>query len=118
MTGTLTHILETVGGVFLGQSIQAAAVGGRVCQIGALDGFDISSPAMPLMIMDVTIQGIGTGHPRALEDMVRAVARIGIMPVIDSRFPLADLPDALDRLGADPFGKILIHTCDTTSPRT
>ncbi|WP_260596922.1 zinc-dependent alcohol dehydrogenase family protein [Sphingomonas endolithica] len=94
------HILETVGGAYLGQSVQAAAVGGRIYQIGALDGFDITSPAMPLMIKDVTILGIGTGNRRALEDMVRAVARTGMTPVIDRRFPLADLPNALDRLGA------------------
>ena len=106
------HILETVGGACLGQSVQAAAVGGRISQIGALDGFDISSPAMPLMMKDVMIQGIGTGHRRALEDMVRAVARTGMVPVIDRRFPLANLPDALDRLDAGPFGKIVIDMTD------
>ncbi|WP_277983249.1 zinc-dependent alcohol dehydrogenase family protein [Sphingomonas faeni] len=111
------HILETVGGTYLGQSVQAAAVGGRIYQIGALDGFDISSPAMPLMMKDVTVQGIGTGHRRALEDMVRAVALTGMTPVIDSRFPLADLPDALDRLNAGLFGKIVIDTSDIASPR-
>lgn len=112
------HILETVGGTFLGQSVQAAAIGGRIYQIGALDGFDLSSPAMPLMMKDVTIQGIGTGHRRALEDLVRAVARTGMTPVIDSRFAFADLSDALDRLDAGPFGKIVIDTCDITLPPT
>jgi NADPH:quinone reductase-like Zn-dependent oxidoreductase len=102
------HILETVGGAYLGRSVQVAAVGGRIYQIGALDGFELSSPAMPLMMKDVTIQGIGTGHRRALEDMVRAVERTGMAPVIDSRFQFADLPHALDRLDAGPFGKIVI----------
>lgn len=102
------HILETVGGAHLGLSAQAAAVGGRIYQIGALDGFDLSSPAMPLMMKDVTIHGIATGHRRALEDMVRAVERAGMTPVIDSRFPLSGLPDALDRLDKGPFGKIVI----------
>lgn len=102
------QILETVGGAYLARSVLAAAVGGRISQIGALDRFENSSPAMPLMMKDVTIQGIGTGHRRALEDMVRAVARTGITPVIDSRFALADLPAALERLDAGPFGKIVI----------
>jgi len=106
------HILETVGGAYLGRSVQVAAVGGRIYQIGALDGFELSSPAMPLMMKDVTIQGIGTGHRRALEDMVRAVERTGIAPVIDSRFRFADLPRALDRLDAGPFGKIVIDIGD------
>jgi NADPH:quinone reductase-like Zn-dependent oxidoreductase len=102
------HILETVGGTHLGLSVQAAAVGGRIYQIGALDSFNLSSPAMPLMMKDVTIHGIATGHRRALEDMVRAVERVGMKPVIDSRFPLSGLPDALDRLDQGPFGKIVI----------
>jgi NADPH:quinone reductase-like Zn-dependent oxidoreductase len=100
--------VETVGGTHLGLSAQAAAVGGRIYQIGALDGFDLSSPAMPLMMKDVTIHGIATGHRRALEDMVRAVERVGMEPVIDSRFPLSGLPAALDRLDKGPFGKIVI----------
>lgn len=108
------HILETVGGTFLGQSVQAAAVGGRIYQIGALDGFDISSPVMPLMMKDVTIHGIGTGHRRAFEDMVRAVERTNMTPVIDSRFMIAELPDALDRFDTGPFGKIVID--NTTFP--
>ncbi|WP_174010508.1 zinc-dependent alcohol dehydrogenase family protein [Rhizobium rhizogenes] len=102
------HILETVGGTHLAQSAQAAAVGGRIYQIGALDGFDLASPAMPLMMKDVTIYGIGTGHRRALEDMVRAVERTDMTPRIDSRFPLASLPDALNRFDSGPFGKIVI----------
>ena len=40
--------------------------------------------------------------------MVRAVERVGMAPVIDSRFPLSGLPDALDRLDKGPFGKIVI----------
>jgi NADPH:quinone reductase-like Zn-dependent oxidoreductase len=66
----------------------------------------------------VTIKGIGTSHRRALEDLVRAVARTGMTPVIDSRFAFTDLSDALDRLDAGPFGKIVIDTCDITLPPT
>lgn len=103
------HVLETVGGAYLGESVQAAAVGGHIYQIGAIDGFNLSSPAMPLMMKDVTIHGIGTGHRRALEDIVRAVERVGMAPVLDSRFPMPALPDALDRLDKGPFGKIVIE---------
>jgi len=102
------HVLEVVGGAHLGKSVQAAAVGGHICQIGALDGFDLSSPAMPLMLKDVTIHGIGTGSRRALEDLVRAVDRIRLKPVIDSRYPLAELPAAFDHLDRGAFGKVVI----------
>ncbi len=106
------HILETVGGNHLGCSVEAAAIGGHIYQIGALAGFDISSPVMPLLMKDVTIHGIATGHRRALENMVRAIDRNHAVPVIDSRFSLASLPLALDRLDNGPFGKIVIELPD------
>jgi NADPH:quinone reductase-like Zn-dependent oxidoreductase len=102
------HVLEVVGGAHLGDAVQVAAVGGHIHQIGALGGFEISTPAMPLMLKDVTIHGIGTGHRRALEDLVAAVDRTALRPVIDERYPLTALPEALDHLEEGPFGKIVI----------
>tara|TARA_R110002049_G_scaffold271684_1_gene448889 strand:- start:729 stop:1757 length:1029 start_codon:yes stop_codon:yes gene_type:complete len=106
------HVLDVVGGDNLGVSVQLAAVGGHVCQIGALAGFDIASPAMPLMLKDVTIHGIGTGSRRALERFVRAVDQARLEPVIDARYSLAELPQALDHLDQRPFGKIVIDVHD------
>ncbi|WP_034914312.1 NAD(P)-dependent alcohol dehydrogenase [Erwinia sp. 9145] len=103
------HVLEVIGGEHLGKSVQLAAVGGHICQIGALDGFDISSPAMPLMLKDVTIHGIGTGSRQALTRLVRAVDQTGIKPVIDSVYAFSDLPNALDHLDRGPFGKVVIE---------
>jgi NADPH:quinone reductase-like Zn-dependent oxidoreductase len=108
------HVLEVVGGSHLGRSVELAAVGGHVCQIGALDGWDISAPAMPLMMKDVTIHGIGTGSRIALERLVRAVDRTGLKPVVDSRYPIAELPAAFDHLDRGPFGKVVI---DVSGPR-
>ncbi|WP_236946578.1 zinc-binding dehydrogenase [Kushneria konosiri] len=102
------HVLDVVGGDNLGVSVQLAAVGGHVCQIGALAGFDVASPAMPLMLKDVTIHGIGTGSRRALERFVRAVDQTRLEPVIAARYSLAELPQALDHLDLGPFGKIVI----------
>jgi len=61
------------------------------------------------MLKDVNIQGIATGHRRALEDLVRAVDQTGLKPVIDTRYPLANLPVALDHLDRGAFGKIVIE---------
>lgn len=103
------HILELVGGPHLGRAVQAAAVGGRISQIGVLEGFEVTAPAGPLMLKNLTIQGIGVGHRRALEDLVAAVDQMGIKPVIDRRYPLAELPAALDHLDGGPFGKIVLE---------
>ncbi len=103
------HILELVGGSHLGQAVQTVAVGGRISQIGALEGFEVTTPVMPLMLKDVTIQGIGTGHRRALEDLVRAVDQMKLKPTIDTRYPFAELSAALEHLDRGPFGKIVIE---------
>lgn len=102
------HILEIVGGAHLGQAVQTAAVGGHIYQIGALDGFEVSAPVMPILLKDITIHGIGTGHRRALEQLVAAVDRSGLRPVIDTHYALADLPAALDHLDRGAFGKIVV----------
>lgn len=102
------HVLEIVGGAHLGRAMEVVAVGGRIHMIGALDGFEISAPVMPLLMKDAVIQGIGTGHRRALEDLVRAVDRVGLRPVVDARYALPDLPAALQHLDRGPFGKIVV----------
>jgi NADPH:quinone reductase-like Zn-dependent oxidoreductase len=107
--GGVDHVLDVIGGPHLGKSVQLAAVGAHICQIGALEGFDISAPAMPLMMKDVTVHGIGTGSRQGLENFVRAIDRTGLKPVIDSRYPLADLPAAFNHLDRGPFGKIVVE---------
>jgi len=61
------------------------------------------------MLKNVTVQGIGVGHRRALEDLVSAVDRTGLKPVIDQRYTVADLPAALDHLDRGAFGKIVVE---------
>jgi NADPH:quinone reductase-like Zn-dependent oxidoreductase len=102
------QVIEVVGGAHLGDAVLVAAVGGHIHQIGALAGFEIAAPVMPLMLKGLTVHGIGTGHRRALEDLVAAIERTGLRPVIDTRYPLAALPDALDHLDRGPFGKIVV----------
>ena len=93
----------------LGKSVQLTAVGGHICQIGALDGFDLSAPAMPLMLKDITIHGIGTGSRKGLENLIRAVDQTGLKPVIDTIYKFEDLPLALDHLSRGAFGKIVLE---------
>jgi NADPH:quinone reductase-like Zn-dependent oxidoreductase len=103
------HVLEIAGGANLSQSIRAVAVHGRISVIGVLDGFEVSGPAGPLLLKSPTIQGIGVGHRRSLEDLVRAVDSVGLKPVIDRRCAFDDLPAALEHLDRGPFGKIVIE---------
>lgn len=102
------HVLELIGDDNLGQSAAALASGGRISQIGFLKGTDIRLPAVPLMLKRAVIQGITVGHRRAFEDLIRAVDRFGITPVIDKVYGFDQAPAAFAHLDRGPFGKIVI----------
>jgi NADPH:quinone reductase-like Zn-dependent oxidoreductase len=103
------HIFELAGGANLGRSVEAVAINGRISVIGVFEGFTFSGPMAPLLLKSPTIQGIGVGHRRALEDLVRAVDTIGLRPVIDHRYGFDELGAALDHLDRGPFGKIVVQ---------
>ncbi len=103
------HVLELVGGRHLGKAAQVVAVGGHIHLIGALDGFEASTPVMPILMKDITIHGIGTGHRRALSDLVSAIDSTETKPVIGARYPFHELSAALDYLDRGPFGKIVVE---------
>jgi NADPH:quinone reductase-like Zn-dependent oxidoreductase len=102
------HVLEIVGGANLGRSLQALAQGGRLSVIGTLEGVEVSSSVLPLLMNRPSVQGIGVGHRRALEDLVRAVDATGLKPVIAKEYDYAELPAALAHLDRGPYGKIVI----------
>ncbi|HZZ02630.1 MAG TPA: hypothetical protein VFE81_06905 [Paraburkholderia sp.] len=57
-----------------------SADGGCISLIGTLDGYSMSLPGIPSFIGRATVQGIGVGHRRALDDLVRAVDALGLKP--------------------------------------
>jgi NADPH:quinone reductase-like Zn-dependent oxidoreductase len=102
------HVLEIVGGANLGRSLQALAQGGRVSVIGTLESVEVSSSVFPLLMGRPSLQGIGVGHRRALEDLVRAVDVIALKPVIAAEYNYTQLPAALEHLDRGPYGKIVL----------
>ena len=102
------HVLELVGGDNFKLSIEMVAVGGRVSIIGLLGAMELSAPTPPILLKAPVIQGIVTGHRRALEDLVRAADNISLKPVIDQHYAFEDLQRALDHLAAGAFGKVVI----------
>ena len=109
------HVLELVGGDHFKQSVQMVSPGGRISVIGLLGAKELTAPTTPILLKAPVIQGIVTGHRRALEDLVRAVDQIGLEPVIDRRYGFDELQKALDHMQAGAFGKVVIdipHTGD------
>jgi len=64
---------------------------------------------MPLMLKDITIDGIETGLRRALTSLVNAVDQNGLTPAIDTRYPVAEPHAALDHLDRAAFSKVVIE---------
>lgn len=104
----IDHVVDTVGGRNFADSVRAVASHGRVSLIGMMDTNDTSAPGALLLLKSPTIQGIGVGHRRALEDFVRAVDCIKLKPVIDKTFCFDELPEALEQFDQGAFGKIII----------
>ncbi|GJL34921.1 alcohol dehydrogenase [Enterobacter hormaechei] len=104
----IDHIIETVGGENLKHSLRVVSVHGRISVIGVLAGNEISLSASELLLKSPVIQGIGVGHRRALEDLVRAVDVNGLKPVIEHRYRFNELEQALKHLDRGAFGKIVL----------
>ena len=102
------QVLETIGGNNLADSVAALAPGGSVSVIGMLAGAELSLSFYPLVAGRATVRGIGVGHRRSLEEVVRAVDAAGLAPVIDAQYGFEELPLALDQLERGSFGKIVL----------
>ncbi len=103
------HVLELASGANLGRSVEATAQGGRVSVIGMLESDELRASFFGLVMQRVTVQGIGVGHRRALEDLVRAADAGALRPVIAAEYALDALPAALDHLERGAFGKIVVR---------
>ncbi|NDV85469.1 zinc-binding dehydrogenase [Aurantimonas aggregata] len=101
------HVVEVGGPGTLAQSIEAVRIGGHIALIGVLTGFSGEVPTGLLMGKQARIQGLIVGSRRQQKAFVRALEANGVRPVIDRRFPLADLAEAFRyEQGASHFGKI------------
>jgi len=100
------HVVEVGGDETMKQSMRATKDGGHVTVIGNLSG-KFGSPSAAER--DIRVSVIGVGSKEMNEDLIRAIDLHREMPVIDSRFPFADLKKALAYLEAGKhFGKVVI----------
>jgi len=112
-------VLDVIGGDYLPRNIASLRVGGRVVQVGLMAGGSIPFDAGSLLMKRASLIGT-TLRARPIEEKIAVtqqfqaevlplVASGTIAPVVDSRFPLADLADAHRRMEANlNAGKIVI----------
>ncbi len=121
VTGTVgvDVVLDVVGGDYLPRNVSCLRTGGRIVQVGVMDGKPVPFNPMVLMTRRATLIGT-TLRARPIEqkiaitqqfsaEMLPHVATGSLRPVIDSRFPLAEAPAAHHRMEANlNAGKIIL----------
>jgi NADPH:quinone reductase-like Zn-dependent oxidoreductase len=105
------HVIETVGGANLNQSLRSVRIGGSIAFIGLIGGVNANINTYEFVTKNVELHGIETGSAQMYRDMVRFIDEQHLMPVIDSIFPIAEIQAALRRLAAGShLGKIVLTT--------
>jgi len=103
------HIIEVGGAETFSKSLRAVRVGGTISMIGVLTG--ISAPVETVLILSksIDVQGIYVGNRSQFIDMIRAIEKNRIHPVIDHVFDFGEVKKAYEALeAAGHIGKIVI----------
>lgn len=112
-------IVDQVSGPDFNRNLDAVAIKGRIVNVGRLGGmtgpFDFDLHALKRVdYVGVTfrtrsVEEIAAINALMLDDLGEAVASGALRMPVDSRFPLARVNEALDRMRANAhFGKILL----------
>ena len=113
-------VLDVIGGDYLPRNVAAVAVGGRIIQVGVMAGKPVPFDVGSLLVKRASVTGT-TLRARPIEEKIAItrefatqllphVANGGLTPIIDSRYPLADVAAAHTRMGANAnAGKLLLE---------
>ena len=103
-------VIDTVGEQTWGASLRSLARGGHLVTCGATTGAHPSADIQRLFVRQLSIHGSTMGSMEEFRRLIRTWEAGGFTPLIDSTFPLAEVPAAFERL-EDParIGKILIR---------
>ncbi len=103
-------VVENGGAGTLTQSLRATRPGGTIAMLGALTGLRSEIDIAPVLMKRLRVQGIFVGSRGSFGEMVKFMGEHGIEPVIDARYPMADLVPALEWMAqGGHFGKIVLH---------
>ncbi|MEU1212564.1 NAD(P)-dependent alcohol dehydrogenase [Streptomyces sp. NPDC005791] len=110
LTGHGADLVIDVGGPStLPQSIRAVRIGGRISVIGVLTGLAGEMPTGFINMKQIRLNGVLVGNHQQQRDLVRAIETSGLRPVIDRRFPLDELSEALRYFTSGAhMGKVVI----------
>jgi NADPH:quinone reductase len=116
-------VLDVIGGDYVDRNIDVLRVGGRVVQVGVMGGGSTTVNVGMLLPKRATLVGTVL-RARPIEEKISVTQRFArqvlplfdggsLRPVIDSRFPLAEIAAAHERMESNAnVGKIVIDVSD------
>lgn len=103
------HVVEVGGAETLERSARATRFGGHIALVGDLAGRG-GTDIVPLFMKCLRLSGILVGSRAMFEDMNRAIAHIGLRPIVDRVFAFEEAVEALQYMESpNRFGKIVIR---------
>jgi NADPH:quinone reductase-like Zn-dependent oxidoreductase len=103
------HVIEVGGPGTLMQSIAAFRTGGHIALIGVLTGVAGELVIPALFSNQIRTSGISIGSRADQENMIRAITANRLKPIVDRRFPLADIIAAFKYFESQKhFGKVCL----------
>ena len=102
-------VIDSVGQASWADSLKSLRRGGRLVTCGATTGAHPSADLQRLFIRQLEVYGSTGGSVDEFRQVIALFARGSLQPLIDSRYPLADVHAAFDRLHAgEQFGKVVV----------
>lgn len=107
-------VVENGGGNTFQQSLQSAALNGRVALVGLMTGSaDPGGSFGAILFRNLTVRAVQVGSLADTEAVLRLVEAVRLKPIIDSRYRFQDAPSAYARLeSGQAFGKVVIEYGD------
>ena len=104
------RVVEVGGPGTIGESLQAVAYGGEIASIGFLTTDNPGIDFFKLKRSGATFRNIAVGSREGLQELARAIAMVGIKPMIDRVFDFDAAKEAFAYLeSGSHFGKVVIR---------
>ncbi|MGV3661212.1 MAG: zinc-dependent alcohol dehydrogenase family protein [Prosthecobacter sp.] len=103
-------VIEIGGPETLNLSLKATRFGGHIALIGVLTGTSGEVQTVQILRKGIRLDGIYVGSKEMFAEMLAAMEKAELRPVIDSTFEFEQAPEAFQRIESGKhFGKIVIR---------
>lgn len=101
--------LDVAGNETIEQSILSMKENGYIGLVGFMSGSKITIDIFPLIMNYIRLQGYSVGNSQELGDLVNAIEKNNLKPVVDSIFSIEKTREAFYKIkSGKAFGKIII----------